>query len=101
MEKDPSVIAKLGLPDLGFPGSSVGKETACKAEDLGSIPESGSSPGDGKANPLQYWCLGNSMDRAAWRASVHEVGHDLATKPSPPPRCWFTIKSAKLKNRWG
>ena len=39
MEKDPSVIAKLGLPDLGFPGSSVGKETACKAEDLGSIPD--------------------------------------------------------------
>ena len=32
MEKDPSVTAKLGLPDLGFPGSSVGKETACKAE---------------------------------------------------------------------
>ena len=54
MEKDPSVIAKLGLPDLGFPGSSVGKETACKAEDLGSIPESGRSPGDGNGNPLHF-----------------------------------------------
>ena len=105
MEKDPSVTGKLGLrfglPDLGFPGSSVGKETTCKAEDLGSIPESGRCPGEGKANPLQDCCLGNVRDRGAWRATVHEVGHDLATKPSPPSRCWFTIKSAKLKNRWG
>ena len=103
--KRPFITAKLGLrfglPDLHFPGSSAGKETICKAEDLGSIPESGRSPIEGKANPLQYCCLGNSMDRGAWRATVHEVGHDLATKPSPPPRCWFTIKNAKLKNRWG
>ena len=55
MEKDPSVTGKLGLrfglPDLGFPGSSVGKETTCKAEDLGSIPGSESSPEGGYGNP--------------------------------------------------
>ena len=41
--------------------------------DLGSIPGSGKSPGGGHGNPLQYSCLGNRMDRGAWRATVHEV----------------------------
>ena len=45
---------------LGFPGGSDGKEPACSAGDLGSIPGSGSSPGEGKGNPLQYSCLENS-----------------------------------------
>ena len=64
---------------LGFPGGSDGKESACNAEDLGSIPGSGRSPGEGNGNPLQYSCLENSMDRGAWQAKVHElqrVGHD-------------------------
>ena len=43
------------------------------AGDLGSIPELGRSPGGGHGNPLQYSCLKNSMDREAWRASVHRV----------------------------
>ena len=38
----------------GFPDSSVGKESACNARDLGSIPGSGRSPGEGKGYPLQY-----------------------------------------------
>ena len=42
------------------------------AEDAVSIPESGRSPGVGNGNPLQYSCLGNSMDRGAWRVTVHE-----------------------------
>ena len=49
-------------------------------------PGSGRSPGGGNGNPLQYSCLGNSMDRGAWRATVHgvaRVGHDLVTKPLP------------------
>ena len=41
--------------------------------DAGSIPESGRSPGGGHGNPLQYSCLGNSMNRAAWQAIVHRV----------------------------
>ena len=42
-------------------------------EDVGSIPGSGRSPGGGHGDPLQYSCLGNPMDRGAWRAAVHGV----------------------------
>ena len=41
--------------------------------DVGSIPESGRSPGGGNGNPLQYSCLGKLMDRGAWWATVHGV----------------------------
>ena len=56
-----------------FPGGSGGKESAGDAEVPGSIPGSGRSPGEGNGNPLQYSCLGNPMDRGAWRATVHRV----------------------------
>ena len=55
------------------PGGSESKESACNVGDLGSIPESGISPGEGKGNPLQYSCLENSRDRGAWWAAVHRV----------------------------
>ena len=54
---------------------------------MGLIPGSGGSLGGGSGNPLQYSCLGDPMDRGAWRATVHGVaraGHNLATKPPPP-----------------
>ena len=51
----------------------MGKESACTVGDLGSIPESGRSPGGGHGNPLQYSCLENPMDRGAWWATVHVV----------------------------
>ena len=41
--------------------------------DTGSVPGSGRFPGEGNGNPLQYSCLENSMDRAAWQAIVHGV----------------------------
>ena len=47
---------------LGFPCGSAGKESACHARDLGSIPRLGRSPGEGKGCPLQYSSLENSMD---------------------------------------
>ena len=47
----------------GFPHSSGGKESACNAGDLGSIPVSGRSPGEGNGNPLLYSCLDNPMDK--------------------------------------
>ena len=53
-----------------FPGGSDGKESAYIAGDLGSIPGLGRSPGEGNANPLQYSCLENPMDRGAWWATV-------------------------------
>ena len=49
-----------------FPSGSDGKASACKVEDLGSIPGSGRSPGEGNGNPLQYSCLENPMDRGTW-----------------------------------
>ena len=57
----------------GFPGGSNGKETDSNAGDPGSIPGSGRSPGEWNGNPLQYSYLENSMDRAIWQATVHEV----------------------------
>ena len=48
---------------LGLPGGSDGKESACNAGDMGSIPGSGRSPGEGNGNPLQYSCLENPMDK--------------------------------------
>ena len=61
---------------LGFPGGSVVKnlpDSAGDIGDVGSIPGSRISPGGGNGNPLQYSCLENSMDRGAWRATVHGV----------------------------
>ena len=50
--------------------------SACNTEDLGSIPGSGRSPGEGNAYPLQFSCLENSMDRGPWWATVYEVTKD-------------------------
>ena len=58
---------------MGFPGGSDGKESSCNAGELGLIPGLGRSPGEGNVYPLQYTCLENSMDRGAWRATVHGV----------------------------
>ena len=41
--------------------------------DMGLIPGSGRSPGEGNGCPLQYSCLENPMDRGAWRVTVHGV----------------------------
>ena len=55
-----------GLQNLCFPGGSNGKASAYNAGDLGSIPGSGRSSGEGNGNPLQYSCLENPMDGGAW-----------------------------------
>ena len=47
---------------LGFPGGSAGKESACNVGNMGSIPGSGRSPGEGNGYPFQYSSLENSMD---------------------------------------
>ena len=55
---------------VGFPYSSVGKESAFKAGDQGLIPGLRRSPGDGNGNPLQYSCLENPIDNGAWQVTV-------------------------------
>ena len=64
----------------GFLHSSVSKESACNARDLGLIPGSGRAPGEGDSNPLQYSCLENPTDRGAWRATVHGVAESNRTE---------------------
>ena len=73
----PTGIACSFLPSWGlywgFPGGSVVKHPPTNAGDMSSIPGSGRSPAGGNGNPLQYSCLENSMDKGAWRATVHRV----------------------------
>ena len=73
-QEDPWRREKLPTPVfLGFSGGSDGKESACNAGDLGSVPGSGRSTGRGHGNPLQYSCLENPTNREAWQATVHAV----------------------------
>ena len=67
------------MPCRGLPwwGGSVTKNPPANAENAGSVPESGRSPGEGNDNLLQYSCLGNPMDRGSWRA--HEVAKESDT----------------------
>ena len=53
--------------------TSAVKNPFANAGDMGCIPGLGRFPGEENGNPLQYSCLGNPMDRAAWQAIVHRV----------------------------
>ena len=68
----------------GFPSSSDGKASACNAGDLGSIPGSGRSPGEGNGNPFQYSCLGNPMAQRTLAGNslwdLKRVGQNVVNK---------------------
>ena len=68
MNRDHSVIFEIATKYCisDFPGGSDGKAPAYNVGDLGSIPGSGRSPGEGNGNPLQYSCLENPIDGGAW-----------------------------------
>ena len=76
MIKNPLAMLRMSL---GFPDGSVVKKQKQKqklpanAGDSGLTPGLGRSPGGGNGNPLQYSCLGNSMSRGAWQATVHGI----------------------------
>ena len=61
------------MGQMGFSGGSDSKESACNAEDPGSVLGSERSPGEENGNPLQYSFLENLMDRGAWWAAVYGV----------------------------
>ena len=69
----------------GFPGGSDGKESACNAGDLGSVPGLGRPSGEGNGNPFQYSCLENSTDRgcSSWGskelATTEQLTHDTTS----------------------
>ena len=69
----PGLRRSPGRCHRGFPGGSEVKASACNVGNLGLIPGSGRSPGEGNGNPLQYSCLENPMDGGAWWAPVHSV----------------------------
>ena len=81
---------------LGFPGGSDSKESSCNAGDLGSLPGLGRSSGEGNGNPLQYSCLGNSIDKRSLAGynpwGSQRVGHDLVTN------FHFSLSSYKKDN---
>ena len=58
---------------MGFPGGSDGKESACNAGNLGTIPGLGRPHGVGNGYPLQYSGLENSLVGGAWQVTVHRV----------------------------
>ena len=64
---------RMLIQSLGFSGGSDSKESACNAEDLGSTPGLGRSPGGEHGNPLQYSCLENPHGQRSQRAIVHGV----------------------------
>ena len=70
-------LISITLVIVGFPGGSDRKESACHARVAGSIPGTGRFLGEGNGNPLQCSYLEYSMDRGAWRATVHRAAESL------------------------
>ena len=73
------LISVLLLRWMGFPGGSVVKNLPANAGDVGLIPGLERSSGEGKGNPLWYFCLVNHMDRRTWWGIVHGVTGELDT----------------------
>ena len=67
----------MGLP--GWLSGEKKKKMPANTGDVHSTPRLGRSPGEGNDNPLQYSCLGNSMDRGPWWAIVHGITKELDT----------------------
>ena len=78
--------------------SSDSEESVCNAGDAGSIPGSGRSPGEGNGYPCQYSCLENSMDRGAWRISIHGVTESDMTEQLKLS-LFFTFKREYMHNK--
>ena len=79
---------------MGFPGGSVGKESACRVGNLGSISELGRSLGGGHGNPLQYSCLENPHGQRSLEGYSpwgHRVEHNEATEYSTAQHKMITI----------
>ena len=68
-----SLFYSMILISQSVPGGSAVKNPPADAGDVVSIPGWGRYTGEGDGNPLQYSCLGNSMDRGAWWATTHGV----------------------------
>ena len=83
-----------------FPGCSDGKESACNAGGLGSIPGLWRYPGEGNGYPFQYSCLENSTDRRAWQAPVHGVAKSRTRLSDFHLKCIYNL-CVSFKLLWG
>ena len=83
-------VSRFEHRNKGFPDGSEVKASAYNAGDLGLIPGSGRSPGEGNGNPLQFPCQENPMDGGAWWAIVHGVTKNHLW---PLTKAWFKPKS--------
>ena len=93
-QKGPNWIQNFSQADRpkGSSGGTDGNDSACNAQDLGSIPGSGRSPGEARGNSLQYSCLENPMDRGAWRATVRgRKGSDTAARLGTSTQQPYTV----------
>ena len=93
-------ICPYPFKKMVFHGGSDGKES-CNAGDLGCIPGSGRSPGEGNGNPLQYSCLENPMDRGAGGLLSVGLQESVMTEwvtfsLSLSERCYFDVVSTQL-----
>ena len=101
-------------PTFRLPKRLSGKESACNAGDMGSIPRLGQSPGESNGNLLQYPCLWNSVDRGAWWGIVQVVAKRVGPKlsnththththsafsPENPQFLWY-FKTSSLSCYW-
>ena len=68
----------------GFPGISDSKESVSNVGDLGLTPRLGRFSGEGNGNPFQYSCLGNTIDRGAWRATLGSMKPNRVTMSDLP-----------------
>ena len=85
-----------------LPGELSGKESICSAGDAGdtcSVPGLGRFPGGGHGNPVQYSCLGNSMDRGAWQATEHGVTNSLTQLKQLSTHHTYLIRTTITKNQ--
>ena len=83
------------LEGMGFPGGSDGKESACSAEDPGSIRGSGRPLAEGNGNPPQYSCLEKPTDSGAWQTAVHGVAKSW-TRPRDSHFHFLSLRKEKV-----
>ena len=89
---------RMGKTGDLFPGGSEVKASACNARDLGSIPGSERSPGEGNGNPFQYSCLENPRDGEAWWAAVYGVARSQTQLKRLSSSNSFLISSASVRS---